>query len=68
MLTAGHEIKDRREVKRTLIAGATSDAIDIGIAIFALNQGQMSRMGAGMFGGGAALLLLLGMYGLKSLE
>jgi hypothetical protein len=65
LFTADGGGDSRREVKRAFMAGAASDAVDVGIAATALAMGHFSRMGAGLFGGGAATFLLLGLYGLK---
>lgn len=68
LLTADTANKDKREVRRLLMAGTAADAIDVGITAFALARGQMSTMGAGAFGSGAALMVFLGLYALKSLQ
>jgi hypothetical protein len=68
LFTADGGGDSRREVKRAFIAGAASDAVDVGIAATALAMGQFSRMGAGLFGGGAATFLILGLYGLKNMH
>jgi hypothetical protein len=66
LLTADGTTNDRKEVKRALWAGVATDALDIGATVFALASGQLSRTGAGMFGGGATALVLLGAIGLRS--
>jgi hypothetical protein len=68
LLTADGTTKDRKEVKRALWAGLATDALDIGATAFALASGQLGRTGAGLFGGGAAALFLLGVIGLRSLH
>jgi hypothetical protein len=68
LFTADNGGDSRREVKRAFIAGAASDAVDIGITVSALAMGQFSRMGAGLFGGGAAAFLVMGLYGLKNMH
>lgn len=68
LLTADKDTKDRKEVKRALWAGVSTDALDVGATVFALATGQLTRTGAGLFGGGATAFLLLGMIGLRSLH
>ena len=67
LLTADANAKDRKEVKRALWAGVATDALDIGTTVFALATGQLSRTGAGMFGGAAAGLVLMGIYSLRNM-
>jgi hypothetical protein len=68
LYTADDGGDSRREVKRAFAAGAVSDAVDVGIAATALAMGHFSRMGAGLFGGGAASFFIIGLYGLKSMN
>ncbi|KIW01359.1 uncharacterized protein PV09_07130 [Verruconis gallopava] len=68
LLTADGSQKDRKEVKRALWAGLAADALDIGSIVFAVASGQLSRTGAGLFGGGATAFVLLGVVGLRSLK
>ena len=68
LLTSDRDAKDRKEVNRALWAGVATDALDLGAAVFALSTGQLTKMGAGLFGGGATAFLLLGLVGLRSLK
>jgi hypothetical protein len=68
LLTADTKSKDRTEVKRALWAGIATDALDIGATVFAIASGNLSKTGAGLFGGGATAFLLLGLVGLRSLN
>ena len=68
LLTADKNGTDRKEVKRALWAGVAADALDLGATVFALSTSQLSKTGAGLFGGGATAFLLLGLVGLRSLN
>lgn len=68
LLTADQKEKERKQLKRALWAGIAIDTLDLGATIVAGATGQLSRMGAGMFGGAAVSLVVLGLVGLRKLE
>jgi hypothetical protein len=67
LLTADAKSKDRNEVKRALWAGVATDALDVGATVFALATGNISKTGAGLFGGAAAAFLLLQLFSLRKI-
>jgi hypothetical protein len=68
LLTADKSAEDRKEVRRALWAGVATDAADVGVTALALATGQISRTGAGLFGGAAMAGLIVGLVGLRSLK
>jgi hypothetical protein len=52
-------------IRRALIAGAVVDGIDVLGLAYGAWQGDLSGLSADMWGGGAAVLLGLGLYGLR---